>query len=198
MSTTPQQAPASTTPQQAPAVESSPEQSETERNLAASDETAPPIQMFSIYIDAPAQTIWDAITSSEFTTRYGYGGAVEMDLVPGGAMRDLTTPEMKEMGMGDVAATGTIVEVDPPHHLVQKWSAVWHDEPDTTLTYEIKEYPGNACCLTLTHDCTGAPDTAEDVRGGGDAGAGGGGWPWVLSSLKTLLETERVMSGAGA
>lgn len=187
MSTTPEQ---STTPQPAPAG--------SDLTMAASDDTAPPIQMFAIYIDAPAQKIWDAITTSEFSNRYGYGGEVEMDLVPGGGMRDLTTAQMKEMGMGDVAATGTILEVDPPHRLVQHWSAAWHDEPDTTLTYEIKEYPGNACCLTLTHDCTGAPNTAKDVRGGGDAGAGGGGWPWVLSSLKTLLETDRVMSGAGA
>jgi len=163
-----------------------------------SPDRAPEVQMFAIYIDAPAEKIWEAITSSEFTNRFGYGGDIEMDLTPGGAMRDLTTAEMKEMGMGDVAATGTILEVDPPRRLVQTWSAVWHDEPETTLTYEITEYPGNACCLTLTHDCTGAPNTAQDVRGGGDAGAGGGGWPWVLSSLKTLLETHRVMSGAGA
>ncbi|WP_299444707.1 SRPBCC domain-containing protein [uncultured Phycicoccus sp.] len=170
----------------------------TEPSMAASDEAAPEVQMFAIYIDAPAQRIWDAITSSEFSTRYGYGGEVEFDLTPGGATRDLTTPEMREMGMGEVAASGTVVEVDPPHRLVQTWSAAWHDEPATTLTYEITEYPGNACCLTLTHECIGAPNTAKDVRGGGDAGAGGGGWPWVLSSLKTLLETDRAMSGAGA
>jgi len=158
---------------------------------------APEVQMYAIYIDAPAEKIWQAITNSEFTNRFGYGGNVEVDLSPGGAFRHLTTPEMKEMGMGDVAVTGTIVEVDPPRRLVQTWSAVWHDEPETTLTYEITEYPGNACCLTLTHDCTGAPRTAQDVRGGGDVGAGGGGWPWELSSLKTLLETDRAMSGAG-
>ncbi len=175
-----------------------PEGKTTEPSMAASDEAAPEVQIFAIYIDAPAQRIWDAITSSEFSTRYGYGGEVEFDLTPGGAMRDLTTPEMRKMGMGDVAATGTVVEVDPPHKLVQKWSPVWHDEPETTLTYEIKEFPGNACCLTLTHECLGAPNTAKDVRGGGDAGAGGGGWPWVLSSLKTLLETDRAMAGAGA
>ncbi|CAN5544697.1 hypothetical protein BH23ACT6_BH23ACT6_10590 [soil metagenome] len=174
------------------------DQTAADQTTAAPDDAAPPVQMFAIYIDAPAQTIWDAITTSEFTNRYGYGGEVEMDLTPGGAFRHFTTPEMKEMGMGDVAITGTVVEADPPHRLVQEWSAVWHDEPETTLTYEIKEYPGNACCLTLTHDCTGAPNTAKDVRGGGDAEAGGGGWPWELSSLKTLLETERVMSGEGA
>ncbi len=64
------------------------------------------VQMFAIYIDAPAPKIWDAITSSEFTTRFGYGGEIEIDLTPGGAVRDLTTPEMKEMGMRDVAGAG--------------------------------------------------------------------------------------------
>ncbi len=168
------------------------------QTMVASDEAAPEVQIFSIYIEAPAQKIWDAITTAEFSARYGFGGEIEMDLREGGAMRDLTTPEMKEMGMGDVAVTGTLLEVDAPHKLVQTWSPEWQDEPETTLTYEIKEYPGGASCLTLTHECQGAPNTAKDVRGGGDGGAGGGGWPWVLSSLKTLLETDRVMAGAGA
>ena len=166
--------------------------------MAASTDEAPEVQVYAIYIDAPAQRIWDAITTAEFSERFGYGGVTEIDLTPGGAVRDLTTAEMKQMGMGEVAATGTVIEVDPPHKLVMTWSPVWHDEPETTLTYEIKEYPGGASCFTLTHVLTGAPNTAKDVRGGGDAGAGGGGWPWVLSSLKTLLETDRVMPGAGA
>ncbi|MDN5767810.1 MAG: SRPBCC domain-containing protein [Humibacillus sp.] len=166
--------------------------------MAASNDEAPEVQVYMIYIDAPAQKIWDAVTTAEFSERFGYGGVTEIDLTPGGAVRDLTTAEMRQMGMGEVAATGTVIEVDPPRRLVMTWSPVWQDEPETTLTYEIKEYPGGASCFTLTHVLTGAPNTAKDVRGGGDAGAGGGGWPWVLSSLKTLLETDRVMPGAGA
>ncbi|MEO6996736.1 MAG: SRPBCC domain-containing protein [Terracoccus sp.] len=166
--------------------------------MAASNDEAPEVQVYAIYIDAPAQKIWDAVTTAEFSERFGYGGVTEIDLTPGGAVRDLTTAEMRQMGMGEVAATGTVIEVDPPHKLVMTWSPSWHDEPETTLTYEIKEYPGGASCFTLTHVLAGAPNTAKDVRGGGDAGAGGGGWPWVLSSLKTLLETDRVMPGAGA
>ncbi len=161
-------------------------------------DAAPEVQMFSIYIDAPAQRIWDAITTPEWTTRYGYGTTLEMDLTSGGAIRDLASPEMKEMGLSEVVGTGTVTELDPPHRLVYTWSVEWQDEPDTTVTYEITEFEGGPCQLTLTHDCTGAPGTAKDVRGGGDIGAGGGGWPWVLSSLKTLLETDRAMSGAGA
>lgn len=169
----------------------------TEHAADATDDSAPEVQMYSIYIDVVAQQIWDAITTSDWSGRFGYGSALEIDLRPGGAIRELCTPEMKAMGMGEVAGAGTVVELDPPHRLVQTWSAAWHDEPDTTLTYQIIEFPGGPCQLTLTHDCTGAPNTAKDVRGGGDIGAGGGGWPWVLSSLKTVLETGRSMSGAG-
>ncbi|MGB3763356.1 MAG: SRPBCC domain-containing protein [Ornithinimicrobium sp.] len=162
------------------------------------DDAAPEVQMYSIYIDVPAEQIWEAITTSDWSGRFGYGTGLEIDLRPGGAIRELCTPEMRAMGMGDVAGTGTVVEVDPPHKLVQTWSAQWHDEPDTTLTYEIVEFAGGPCQLTLTHECVGAPKTAKDVHGGGDINAGGGGWPWVLSSLKTVLETGRTMSGAGA
>ncbi|HQV92471.1 MAG TPA: SRPBCC domain-containing protein, partial [Phycicoccus sp.] len=77
------------------------------------------IQVFRVYIESPIQTVWDAITSSEFTTKYGYGGEVAYDLVAGGDYRALTTPEMKEMGMGDVAVTGKVLDADPPHRLVQ-------------------------------------------------------------------------------
>ncbi|MGB3828775.1 MAG: SRPBCC domain-containing protein [Ornithinimicrobium sp.] len=170
----------------------------TDHAPTTSEEAAPEIQMYSIYIEASAERIWEAITTPEFSTRYGYGSELEIDLRPGGAIRDLCSPEMKAMGMGEVAGTGTVIELDPPHRLVQTWSAAWHDEPDTTLTYEITEFAHGPCRLTLTHECLEAPNTAKDVRGGGDIGAGGGGWPWVLSSLKTLLETDRSMSGAGA
>jgi uncharacterized protein YndB with AHSA1/START domain len=158
---------------------------------------APDVQVFRIYIEAPAERVWQAITSSEFTTRYGYGGETEIDLTPGGDYRDLTTPQMKEMGMGDVAVTGRVLEVDPPRRLVHTWVAAWHGE-ETTLTWELTEYPGPLTGLTLTHDCTGAQDTARDVEGSGDATQGGGGWPWVLAGLKTLLETGRPMAGSGA
>jgi len=154
------------------------------------------IQIFRVYIESPIQTVWDAVTSSEFTTKYGYGGEVAYDLVAGGDYRALTTPEMKEMGMGDVAVTGKVLEADPPHRLVQTWVAAWHNE-ETTLTWDLKEYPGGLTALTLTHDCTDAANTAQDVEGTGDAAMGGGGWPWVLASLKTLLETGHSMPGAG-
>jgi uncharacterized protein YndB with AHSA1/START domain len=159
--------------------------------------TAPAVQVFRVYIEASAQKVWDAITSSEFTTKYGYGGGVAYDLQPGGEYVAYTTEEMKRLGMGDVAVTGAVVEAEEPRRLVQTWNAAWHQE-ETTLTWELTEYPGPLTALTLTHDCTAAPNTAMDVEGTGDAAMGGGGWPWVLAGLKTLLETGRPMVGSGA
>lgn len=170
---------------------------QTNSAQATTERQAPEVQVFRVYIQAPAQQVWDALTSSEYTTRYGYGGAVSYDLVPDGAYVAETTEEMKQMGMGDVSVTGRVIESDPPHRLVQTWVAAWHNE-ETTLTWDLKEYDGGLTGLTLTHDCTGAPNTAGDIGGSGDAAQGGGGWPWVLASLKTLLETGQPMAGAGA
>lgn len=161
------------------------------------DRNAPDVQVFRVYIEATAQQVWDAITSKEFSTKYGYGGEVFYDLVAGGEYRSDTTAEMKQMGMGDVAVTGKVLEADPPHRLVQTWIAAWHNE-ETTLTWELVEYGGPLTGLTLTHDCTGAQNTARDIEGTGNAEQGGGGWPWVLAGLKTYLETGRQMVGSGS
>ena len=169
----------------------------TEPTGTPPERTAPDVQVFRIYIEAPVDKVFAAITSPEFSTRYGYGGEVSYDLTPGGEYVNYTTEQMKAMGMGDVAVTGRVIEVDPPRRLVQSWVAAWHNE-ETTLTWDLTEYDGALTEVTLTHDCTGAPNTAQDVQGGGDAAMGGGGWPWILASIKTLLETGRSMVGTGA
>jgi hypothetical protein len=66
-------------------------------------------------------------------------------------------------------------------------------EPLTTLTYEIEEVGGGVCRLTVVHDVTDAPIHAGSISGEQLEGAGGG-WPFVLSDLKSLLETGRSMS----
>ncbi|MDO5712218.1 MAG: SRPBCC domain-containing protein [Micrococcales bacterium] len=162
-----------------------------------SDRDAAELQIFRIYIEASASKVWDAITSSEFSAKYGYGGDVEYDLKVGGDYRSLTTAQMKQMGMGDVAVTGRVIEVDPPRRLVHTWISSWHAQ-ETTLTWELTEHDGPLTQLTLTHDCTGAQNTARDVEGTGDAPPRGGGWPWVLAGLKTYLETGYQMVGAGS
>lgn len=156
-------------------------------------------QIHSIYIDAPAEKVWQALTSSEYTNRFGYGGDLTFEAKPGGRMIHHTTPAMKDMGMGDDALIGTVVEVEPPNRLVLDWQAAWHtDEPPQRLTYELTQGPSGLTRVTLTHDVTDAPETAKDVAGNGKVEEGGGGWPWVLSSLKTLLETGRTMTTAGS
>lgn len=155
------------------------------------------IQVYSVYIKAPATKVWQAITTSEFTTQWGYGGETECDLRPGGTYRNLTTDEMKQMGMGDVAVNGTVVEVDAPHKLVLDWAPTWHpDSAPTRITWELVEYPSGLTRVVLTHDLSAAPEYAAEVAGGGDPASGGGGWLWCLSGLKTLLETGHSMDVA--
>jgi uncharacterized protein YndB with AHSA1/START domain len=151
-------------------------------------------QVYRVYIKASTQAIWDAITQPEWTDRYGYGGRAEYDLRPGGKYVGPTSEAMRSLGAGDVAVDGEVIEADPPRKLVQTWRMVMGGpeltaEGFTRLTYEIEEGKGGVSKLTVTHDLDGAPQLALLVGGQmADSGAGGG-WDWVLSSLKTLLET---------
>lgn len=157
------------------------------------------VQVYTIYINAPAAKIWVAITQSEYTTQWGYGGESSYEMQPGGAYTNFTTPEMKAMGMGDVAVSGTVVEVSEPTKLVLDWSPSWHaDSAPTRLTWELTEYPSGLTKVELTHDLSAAPEYAAEVAGGNDPGQGGGGWPWCLSGLKTLVETGRPMDAPAA
>jgi uncharacterized protein YndB with AHSA1/START domain len=155
-------------------------------------------KVFQIYIKTTPQAIWDAITRPEWSERYGYGGRVSYDLKAGGAYVHHATAEMKSLGMPDEMIVGKVIESDPPRRLVQTWrpnfSPETAAEPATRLTYEIAEYGGGLCTLTIIHDAPGAPLVAGMVSGGGDPMKGGGGWPWVLSDLKSLLETGKRMA----
>ena len=156
-------------------------------------------QIYRVYIKATPQAIWDAITSAEWTTKYGYGAPTVYDLRQGGTFRATPSEEMRAGGaaMGftlpDVLIDGEVIESDPPHKLVQTWRSLMDPstaaEGFTRLTYEISPGGKGVSKLTLTHDLTRAPHTAEMVSGKGDAEQGGGGWSWILSDLKTLLET---------
>lgn len=157
------------------------------------------IQVYTVYIEAPASKVWDAITTSEYTNQWGYGGDTEYDLTPGGEYRNATTEAMRAMGMGDVAISGTVVAVDPGKRLELTWLPAWHPEgAPTVLTWELTEYDGPLTRVVLTHDLTAFPSLAEEVGGGGEPAQGAGGWPWVLASLKTLVETGHAMVGSGS
>jgi uncharacterized protein YndB with AHSA1/START domain len=155
------------------------------------------VQVYKIVIKASAQAIWDAITKPEWTDRYAYGGRVSYELKAGGKYHHGASAEMKSFGLPDVIIVGDVVESDPPRKLVQTWHPLFTPEmvaePPTQLTYEIVESQGGICTVTLTHDVTGAPMVAGMVPGSGDPAQGGGGWPWVLSDLKSLIETGKRM-----
>jgi uncharacterized protein YndB with AHSA1/START domain len=163
------------------------------------------VQVHRVYIKATPQAIWDAIIKPEWTERYGYGGRAEFDLRPGGAYQGRSSDEMKKSGaelgfpVPDVAVDGEVIEANPPHKLVQTWRMLMDPglaaEGFTRLTYEIEAMDGGFTKLTLIHDLTGAPNTAGLVDGNAESEGGGGGWPWVLSDLKSLLETGSKLTG---
>jgi uncharacterized protein YndB with AHSA1/START domain len=161
-------------------------------------DTAVTTQMYRVYIAASPEKIWEAITSPEWNGRYGYHMAAEYDLQPGGRYTVAAAPEMQEMGMPEIVLEGEVVECDPPHRLVQTWHPHFTPEqtaePATTLTYEIHPESDKMTRLTIIHDTAGAPEVFAMITGaGGPLAEGGGGWSWVLSDLKTLLESGSAM-----
>ncbi|MBS0244664.1 MAG: helix-turn-helix domain-containing protein [Proteobacteria bacterium] len=161
-------------------------------------EKAETTQVYRIVIKASAQAIWDAITKPEWSERYGYGGRVIYDLKAGGRFTHKASPAMRTFGLPEDIIVGEVVESDPPHRLVQTWHPLFDPdttaEPPTRLTYEIAEHSNGICTLTVTHDVAGAPLVARMIPGGSDPARGGGGWPWILSDLKSVLETGKNMS----
>jgi uncharacterized protein YndB with AHSA1/START domain len=155
--------------------------------------STPNIQIYRVFIKASIETVWQAIVDGKITQRYGYQGADEFDLRPGGTYRSLANAEMQAAGMPEVVVSGEVIEVEPPVKLVQTWNAAWNADGPTRLTWELAEGPDGVTAVTVTHDVTGAPETASMI--GGQIEGAGGGWPMVLSDMKTLLETGRSMHG---
>jgi uncharacterized protein YndB with AHSA1/START domain len=159
------------------------------------DKPAGTTQVHRVFIKTTPQAIWDAIITPEWTERYGYGCRVEYELKAGGAFRAFANEPMKGHGAPDVIIVGEVVEAEPPHRLVQTWHPIWEPsiaaEASTRLTWEIREEKGGVCRLTLTHDVADAPLTGQMVAG--EVPDTGGGWSYMLSDMKTLLETGRAL-----
>jgi uncharacterized protein YndB with AHSA1/START domain len=168
-------------------------------------ETQPTVattQVYRVWIKTTPERIWAAITDPEWTTRYAYSAPVHYELEPGGAYYSSATPEMQDFAKAngftvpDTIVDGEVLEADAPRRLVQTWRMLMDPttaaEPFTRLTYEIEESKtqSGVCKLTVTHELVGAPATAAMVAGTED-GAAGGGWAWILSDLKTVLETGK-------
>jgi len=160
-------------------------------------DTLTTVQVYRVYIRATPERVWEAITSSEWTERYGYGGTVDYDLRPGGQFRALASAEMRKFGAPEVMCDGEVLEADPPRKLVQSWRLLMDPavaaEGFTRLTYEIELSQGGLTRLTVSHDLTNAPKLALLTGGLTEGDGGAGGWPWILSGLKTLLETGDAM-----
>jgi uncharacterized protein YndB with AHSA1/START domain len=152
-----------------------------------------------VWIKATPQAVWDAITSTDWNDKYGYECPSEYDLRTGGAYRVTANDAMKEHGAPDVIIDGEVLESDPPRKLVQTWRANFTPELTaegyTKLTWEIVEEYG-AVRLTVTHEVEGAPMVAEQVAG--NIPGAGGGWAYIVSDLKTLLETGKSLAGKAA
>jgi uncharacterized protein YndB with AHSA1/START domain len=140
--------------------------------------TAAGTQVYQMYINAPQQKVWEAITTPEIVAVYFRGAQVEGSYQPGTRIRMASPDGSREWG------NNTVLEADPPRRLVHTWRSLYDPdmaaEPESRVTWEIEAMPGGYCRLTLTHDkLGGAPVTAASVTG----------WAYYLSSLKSLLET---------
>ena len=153
-------------------------------------------QVYEVYIRATPQAIWEAITSPDWTVKYGYRGPAEFDLRPGGAFKAHSTPEMQSMGIPDVVVDGVVEEADPPRKLVHTYrflfSPAMKAEGFTRVTWEIEKVSAGFSRLTVIHELEGAPIMAGMVASKFSE-MGTGGWAWILSDLKSLLETGRSM-----
>jgi uncharacterized protein YndB with AHSA1/START domain/DNA-binding transcriptional ArsR family regulator len=144
--------------------------------------TEAPAFVSSVYIRATPEAIWRAITETDYTLRYYYGSAIETDWKPGSPYV-MTTD-------GRLQIEGRIVEATPPTRLVQTFHAVWDEgvkaDAPSRVTWEIEETDPGICKVTLVHDgLVAGSSTLEQVSGG---------WPLILSGMKTLLETGKGLS----
>jgi uncharacterized protein YndB with AHSA1/START domain len=140
--------------------------------------------VFEIYIKTTPERLWEAITDREMRAKYSFGVGTESEWTQGSEYKSGVP------GVIDIAA-GENVEVDPPNRLVQTFTALWSDEVKAVgasrVTWEIRKV-GDSCQLTVIHDQLPLDANAEVY----------GGWPMILSGLKTLLETGELLDTPGS
>jgi uncharacterized protein YndB with AHSA1/START domain/DNA-binding transcriptional ArsR family regulator len=140
-------------------------------------------KVFEIYIKTTPERLWKAITDTEMRRKYTFGAVVTSDWTPGSCYQGL--------GWGTPIFEGENLEVDPPRRLVQSFHALWGEdvksEGTSRVTWEIEPI-GDSCRLIVTHDQLREDANAQLY----------GGWPMILSGLKTLLETGETLTTPGS
>jgi uncharacterized protein YndB with AHSA1/START domain len=141
-------------------------------------------KVYEIYIKTTPERLWQAITDEEMRSKYTFGAKVTSDWKRGSRYQQ-STPDGRPLGEGEN------VEVEPPRRLVQTMRAEWSDdvkkEGTSRVTWQIEPI-GDSCRLTVTHD---------QLRDGAHEELYGG-WPMILSGLKTLLETGELLTTPGS
>ena len=142
-------------------------------------------KVFEIYIKTTPERLWEAITDPDIRAKYNFGASASSDWTPGARY------EMSAGGGTVPLGEGEVLEADPPHRLVHTMTALWSDEVKSEgasrVTWEIEPI-GDSCRLTLTHDQLRDDANAELY----------GGWPQILSGLKTWLETGELLTTPGS
>jgi uncharacterized protein YndB with AHSA1/START domain len=140
-------------------------------------------KVFEIYIKTTPERLWKAITDTEMKRKYTFGAVVTSDWTAGS--------RYEGVGKGSPIFEGENLEVDPPRRLVQSFRALWGEdvksEGTSRVTWEI-EPVGDSCLLKVTHD---------QLREGANNQLYGG-WPMILSGIKTLLETGETLTTPGS
>ena len=146
---------------------------------------SPVEKIFEIYIRTTPERLWEAIIDPEIRSRYNFGAAVESTWTVGAPLT-MSAPNAPGL-LGD----GEVLEVDPPRRLVHTMTALWSDDVKSEGTSRVSwdiEPVGDSCRLIVTHDQLreGANDELY------------GGWPMILSGLKTWLETGELLTTPGS
>ena len=141
-------------------------------------------KVFEIYIRTTPERLWEAITDGDIRSKYQFGARITSDWTPG-SRYEMGTPGGMLLGEGE------ILESDPPRRLVQTMTALWSDdvksEGSTRITWDIEPVE-DSCRLTVTHD---------QLREGANPELYGG-WPMIISGLKTWLETGELLTTPGS
>lgn len=142
-------------------------------------------KVFEIYIHTTPERLWEAITDADIRSRYTFGARITSDWTPGSRFEQ-AGPN------GGLLGEGVNLEVDPPRRLVQTMVALWGDdvrsEGTTRITWEIEPVGDDSCHLVVTHDQLRENANAQLY----------GGWPMILSGLKTWLETGQLLTTPGS